>query len=195
MINVFGIRPKNSIWLGDQPYALRNDCQAGQWKVGDSDFKGKQIEISIIKVSRFFGTIGKATNTFWLQVWFVPAPSCTALPSNTVCVTYLKTRSLSQFSQKVTELMSSGEPAEGIFIAGFEKHSSDLGNYYSVRWDWRSRESQEEKQQLEAIAAFLQTEPVLIDLAATKNLVCTDHLSAAELTQLIQSVSVQHLLT
>lgn len=194
MISVFGKRSKDSIWLGDQPYGLRNDCQAGQWKVGDSDFKGKQIEISIIKVSRFFGTISKASNTFWLQVWFVPAPSCTTLPANTVCVTYIKTRSLSQFSAKIAELLGEQDPAEGIFVAGFEKHSSDLGNYYSVRWDWRSRETEEEKQQLEAIAAFLQSEPVLIDLSATKNLICTDHLSAVELTQLIQSSVVAGLL-
>lgn len=194
MINVFGKRPKDSIWLGDQPYAIRNDCQKGQWKVGDDDLRGKQIEISIIKVSRFFGTIGKAMNTFWLQIWFVPAPSCTTLPANTVCVTYLKTRSLSQFSAKIAELLGEQDPAEGIFVAGFEKHSNDLGNYYSVRWDWRSRETEEEEAQLQQIAAFLQTEPVLIDLAATKNLVCTDHLSAAELTQLIQSAATQHLL-
>lgn len=190
---VFGTRPKNSIWLGDQPYAVRNDCQAGQWKVGDDDFRGKEIEVSIIKVARLFGSLGKAQNTFWLQIWFVPAPTCIALPENTVCVTYLKTRSLSQFSQKITELLANGEPAKGIFKGSFQKHSSDLGNYYSVVWDWRDRQTQEEEDQLEQIAVFLQSQPTLIDLAATKSLISTDGLSPAEMSQLIQSAATQHL--
>lgn len=194
MIKVFGTRPANSIWLGDQPYAIRNDCQSGQWKVGDDDFRGKSLEISIIKVARFFGNLGKATNTFWLQVWFVPAPTCTTLPANTICLTYLKTRSLSQFSQKIAELMANGEPAEGIFIGSFAKHSNDLGNYYSVQWDWRSRTSPEEIEQLQAIADFLQSNPLLVDPVATRGMISTDGLSAAEITQLIQSSAVQQLL-
>ena len=194
MIKVFGTRPANSIWLGDQPYAIRNDCQSGQWKVGDDDFRGKSLEISIIKVARFFGSLGKATNTFWLQVWFVPAPSCSSLPANTICLTYLKSRSLSQFSQKIAELMANGEPAEGIFTGSFAKHSNDLGNYYSVVWDWRSRNTTEEKEQLNAIADFLQSDPLLVDPVATRGMVALEGLSAAEITQLIQSSSVQHLL-
>ena len=194
MIQVFGTRPKNSIWLGDQPYAVRNDCQAGRWKVGDDDFRGKSLEISIIKVARFFGSLGKASNTFWLQVWFVPAPTCTTLPANTICITYLKTRSLSQFSQKIADLMANGEPAEGIFIGSFAKHSNDLGNYYSVQWDWRERSTPEEIEQLQAIADFLQSDPLLVDPVATRGMICTDGLSAAEITQLIQSSAVQYLL-
>lgn len=194
MIQVFGTRPKNSIWLGDQPYAVRNDCQAGRWKVGDDDFRGKSLEISIIKVARFFGSLGKASNTFWLQVWFVPAPTCTTLPANTICITYLKTRSLSQFSQKIADLMANGEPAEGIFSGSFAKHSNDLGNYYSVQWDWRSRTTPEEIEQLQQIADFLQSDPLLVDPVATRGMVALEGLSAAEITQLIQSSAVAQLL-
>lgn len=189
MIQVFGHKPKGAIYLGDQPYSVRNDCAAGQWKVGDDDFRGKEIEISIIKVSRYFGTLGKATNTFWLQVWFIPAPSCAALPKNTVCLTYLKTRSLTTFSQKITELMESGEPAEGIFKAGFQKHSNEYGAYFSVDWDWRERTTPEEQSQLEQIAAFLQSDPPLFDLSSTKQLVCIDSASNAEIAALAESAS------
>lgn len=184
MIDVFGTKPKDSIYLGDQPYAVRNDCQAGQWKVGDSDYRGKDIEISIIKVARFYGTLGKATDTHWLQIWFVPTSVTRSLPANTVCVTYLKTRSLSQFSQKITELMESGEPALGIFLAGFDKHSNEYGTYYSVRWDWRERSEKEEQAQLEQIVAFLQSDPPLFDAAATKQMVCIDGLSSTEILAL-----------
>ena len=181
--------PKDSIYLGDQPYAVRNDCQSGQWKIGDSDFRGKEIEISIIKVSRYFGTLGKAQNTFWLQVWFVPAPGCKVLPSATVCVTYIKTRSLSQFTQKITELMESGEPAFGIFNASFDKHSNEYGTYYSVHWGWRERQTEEERSQLDQIAAFLQSRPALFDLGATKQLICIDGLSNADTAALAESAN------
>lgn len=186
MIQVFGTKPPGAIWLGDQPYAVRNDCQAGQWKVGDDDFRGKSLEISIIKIARFFGNLGKTQNRFWMQIWFVPAPNCSSLPANTVCVTYLKTRSLSQFSAKIAELIGEQEPAEGIFIAGFQKHSNDLGNYYSVCWDWRERNSDQERDQLNAIANFLAIGPLLVDPVATRGMIEVDGLSAAEITQLIQ---------
>jgi hypothetical protein len=86
-----------------------------------------------------------------LQVWFVAVPTCEILPKNTICLTYLKKRSIAQFSQKVTELMESGEPALGIFQGSFLKHSGDKGDYYSVVWDWREREAEEEIEQLEHI--------------------------------------------
>ena len=150
MITVFGTRPKDSIFLPTTPFAVRNDCAIGNWKVGDDDMRGKTIEISIIKVSQHFGSLGKTKNTQWLQIFFVPAPGCDNLPSNTVCLTYLKSRSISQFSQKITELMESGEPALGIFIGSFEKHSNEYGTYYSVKWDWKERKTEPEKKQLGA---------------------------------------------
>jgi len=58
MLSVFGKIPANSLWLGDQPYPVRNDCQPGQWKVGDEDFfRGKEVEISIIKVAQVTGLV------------------------------------------------------------------------------------------------------------------------------------------
>ena len=93
-LNVFGTRPKDSIFLPQVPFALRNDCQCGLWKVGDEDFRGNEVEISIIKVGQFFGSLGQAKNTQWMKIWFVPAPGCKNLPSNTVCMTYIKTRSI-----------------------------------------------------------------------------------------------------
>ena len=183
-LTVFGTRPQDAIFLPQIPYAVRNDCQCGQFKIGDEDFRGNSIDISIIKASQFFGTLGKTANAQWLQLWFIPAPGCDNLPSNTVCVTYLKSRSISQFSQKITELMASGEPALGIFTASFEKHSSDVGTYYSVVWGWRERKSEEEKKQLEAIASFMQSEPVLFDSNTSDRLVCIDGMSQDELQML-----------
>ena len=127
---VFGTRPQEGIFLPQLPFNVRNDLKVGQWKVGEEDYRGKNIEISIIKVAQFFGNLGKTTNAFWLQVWFVAAPNCPILPKNTICLTYLKKRSIAQFSQKVTELMESGEPALGLFQGSFLKHNGDKGDYY-----------------------------------------------------------------
>jgi len=190
-LKVFGTRPKDSIFMPQVPFAVRNDCQLGQWKVGDEDLKGNTIEISIIKVAQYFGTLGKTKNTQWMQVWFVPAPECKNLPQNTVCFTYIKSRSISQFSQKVTELMESKEPAEGIFIGSFEKHSGEYGTYYSVKWDWRERQSEAEKNQLKQLEAFMQTNPQLLDMST--NLLPIDGLPPDEVELLIRSARTQEL--
>ena len=191
MITVFGTRPKDSIFLPATPFAVRNDCAVANWKVGDDDMRGKTIEISIIKVAQYFGTLGKTKDAHWMQVWFVPAPGCDNLPSNTVCVTYLKSRSISQFSQKITELMESGEPALGIFTGSFEKHSNEYGVYYSVTWDWRERKTDAEKKQLEQIANFLNSQPQLVDLST--NLIPIDGMSPEEVELMIRSAKSEQL--
>ena len=108
-------------------------------------------------------------------------------PKGTVCVSYIKTRSASAFWQKVTEVMEFNEPAEGIFKASFEKHSGDMGTYYSLKWDWRERQTTEELEQLEAIAVFLQSQPRLVDLNTTREMMCIDALSASEISSLVRS--------
>jgi hypothetical protein len=184
-IKVFGTRPQNQIFMPQVAFNVRNNCKVGQWTIGEDDYRGKDIEISIIGVCQMFGTLGKTTSTPWLQVWFVPAPSCDVLPRNTVCVTYLKKRSITQFSQKITELMESGEPAMGIFTAGFTKHTGELGDYYSVVWDWRQRDTDEELEQLEMIADFLASEPKLLDLERSASLTPLARLRSDEIAELI----------
>ncbi len=191
MITVFGTRPKDTIFLPTTPFAVRNDCAIGNWKVGDDDMRGKTIDLSIIKVSQHFGSLGKTKNAQWLQIFFVPAPGCDNLPSNTVCLTYLKSRSISQFSQKITELMESGEPALGIFTASFEKHSNEHGTYYSVIWDWRERKTEPEKKQLEQIANFLKSKPQLVDLST--DLIPIDGMSPEEVELMIRSAKSEQL--
>lgn len=186
-LSVFGTKPRDAIFNPRHPYAVRNDCKLGMWKVGDDDRKGDVIEISIIAVKELFGTLGKTKNATWLQVWFIPAPNTTTLPANTVCMTYIKSRSLTGFSEKITELMQSGEPAEGIFIAGFQKHSGDHGDYYSVTWDWRERETPEELEQLEKIAEFMCSHPRLVDVGNAQNLVSIDGYSDDEVAVIIEA--------
>jgi hypothetical protein len=55
----------------------------------------------------------------------------------------------------------------GIFTIGFNREVADKGPYYSVSFDWRERQSEEEKQQLGLISDFvIACGNQLIDLEA-----------------------------
>lgn len=184
---IFGTKPKDSIFLPLQPYTVRFNCQSGQMAVSDTEFLGAEAEISIIKVARFFGTLGRTSNVEWLQLFYIPAPDCEALPQNTVCVSYLKTRSVSQFQQVVTRLLGEGtNPAEGIFKVGFQAHSNDYGSYYSVQFGWRKRKGSAEMRQLQMIADFVEGGPQLLDLNGTRRMVCIDGLDSAIAQRLME---------
>jgi hypothetical protein len=171
-LNVFGTKPKDSIFNPSQPYAVRLNCQAGQIAIGDDEFLGNSMEISIIGVNHLFGSLGKTRDTDWMQIFYIPAPSCKILPKDTVCVSYIKTRSLSQFTQKITQLMESGEPAEGIFMISFLSHQNGKGDpYKSVKFDWKPRKTAEEKKQLEMIAGFMQSNPNLGDSNGSREMI------------------------
>jgi hypothetical protein len=188
-LTVFGTKPQDAIFLPPQPFAVRLNCQTGQVALTEDEFLGTSLEISIIKVARYFGDLGKTKQTEWLQIFFVPAPTCKILPANTVCVSYIKTRSLSQFAQTITRLMENGEPAEGIFVLSFLSHTNDRGQpYKSVKFDWRERKTTVEKKQLELIAAFMQTKPTLADTNGTREMVCIDALSVTDVQQMMTSI-------
>ncbi|AFY74765.1 hypothetical protein Syn7502_02828 [Synechococcus sp. PCC 7502] len=185
-LQVFGTKPKDSIFLPQQPYSVRLNCQAGQIAISDDEYLGNSMEISIIGVKQMFGSLGKTRDTDWLQIFFIPAPSCKILPSNTVCVSYIKTRSLSQFNQKITQLMESGEPAEGIFIISFQSHQNGKGDpYKSVKFDWRPRKTAEEKKQLEEIIGFMQNNPILGDANGTREMLPVRRESEADRKALV----------
>jgi len=46
---VFGTRPQEGIFLPHVLFNLRNDLKVGNQKVGEDDYQGKEIEISILK--------------------------------------------------------------------------------------------------------------------------------------------------
>jgi hypothetical protein len=170
-LTVFGTKPKDSIFLPQTPFSVRLNCQAGQVAIAEDEYLGNSMEISIIAVNQLFGSLGKTKDAEWMQIFYIPAPTCKILPANTVCVSYIKTRSLSQFTQTITRLMEYGEPAEGIFIISFQSHQNGKGDpYKSVKFDWRARKSAEEKKQLEQIVGFMQTSPILHDSNGTREM-------------------------
>ena len=169
-LNIFGTLNKDQINNLCPPYALRNDCKVGMWKVGDNNFKSKTLDIAILRTEHYYGKLGKGTATNWMQIFFIAAPLEKSIPQNIVCVTYVKTRSLSALGYKLIEIMENQDPSYGIFQTKFQEHKNDLGIYYSLIWDWRER-SEEEKAQLQLMADFLASQPILEDT----NLVDTMH--------------------
>ena len=188
--SVFGTRPTDAICLPDVPYSVRLNCKDGGLFVGgnkDIHKKSKsdqKIDISIIKVSKFFGTLGKTENVLWIQLFFVAAPGVAPaiLPRNTVCCTYIKKQSSTHLFNKVQEVMEYGDPGMGIFTLSFNEQTGEKGTYYTVSFDWRERESEAEIQQLDLIAAFMSSyKEQLIDLEGTRDLTCVDGWTAQKL--------------
>lgn len=160
--SVFGTIKKDKINHFTPPYVVRNNCQVGQWTVGD-DILGNTLEIAVFSMASYYGNLGKTKGTNWLQVWFVGMPHEEKLPKNTVCVTYLKGESLTNLGQKAITVMGNDvDPGFGVWSTKFEKKTGTYGNYYTVNFDWRPRK-EDEMSQLELIADFMATNPLLID--------------------------------
>lgn len=189
---IFGEKPEGAIYLPSSPFSVRFDCKMGQLKVGDNKILGNKASISLLKANRYFGSLGMTKNTEWLQIFYVAAPSDKVLPKDTVCVSYIKTRSLGALNDTVTLLMAEGNnPALGIFDIGFVQHSGENGTYFSVNWEWRDRESEAETEQLSQIAAFLQSQPALADIRATTDMISLAGLTPEEITLLVESRTAQ----
>jgi hypothetical protein len=196
--SVFGTRPDNAICLPDIPYSVRLNCKDGGLFVGGYEAQHRKtnpdqkIEISIIKVSKFFGTLGKTENVLWLQLFFVAAPGVESsiLPKNTVCCTYIKKQSIAHLFNKVQEVMEHGDPGLGIFTLGFNREVGENGVYYTISFDWKERETESEKQQLNLIATFMSAyKEQLIDIEATRDLTRVDGWTAQQLQTLTETRS------
>jgi hypothetical protein len=190
--SVFGTRPTDAICLPDVPYSVRLNCKDGGLFVGGYEAQHRKtnpdqkIDISIIKVSKYFGTLGKTENILWLQLFFIAAPSVDSsiLPKNTVCCTYIKKQSIAHLFNKVQEVMEHGDPGLGIFTLGFNREVGENGVYYTISFDWKERESEAEKEQLNLIATFMSAyKEQLIDIEGTRDLTRVDGWTAQQLQE------------
>ena len=195
-ISIFGQRPENSIYLGDIAFSVRLNCRDGGIFIGGEEPKHRksnpddQIEISILKVSKFYGDLGKTKGALWLQIFFVPAPSVSPeiLPPNTVCVTYIKKQSIARLYNVVQQAMNHCDPGFGIFTFTFNYEKGDKGVYYTINFEWRERNNDAENQQLEQIKNFLaEFGDKLIDIDATREMISVDGMSSAQLQEIMMA--------
>lgn len=188
-LNVFGEVAEDSILVPDLAIGLRNNCQAGTWSLGDTP-AGSKLHCSILKFSKYFGDLGSTTNTLWGQLFLVSEPGSNEdIPDNCVMVSYVKTRSLSDFNRLIIQLQSKGiNPALGVFCPRYIKHSKGLAdgttaNYYSLEWHWRDRS--EDDNPIEKLSDCLEFSDKLIDCIGTSKMRCLDGLPASEVQALI----------
>ena len=192
VFSVFGSKPTNALLVPEIPIAVRNNCQSGQWTIGDTDY-GSKCSMTILKFSKFFGSLGQTSHTLWGQLWFVAESG--ELPQGVVMVTYIKNRSLNDFNRLVASVQSRGvEPATGIFIPEFVKHSGqkpdDSGvvkpiNYYSLKWSWNERKDWAVIDQAAAVLSDSSNQSRMIDLEGTRAMVCLDNLPAQQVACLM----------
>lgn len=200
-LNVFGEVAVDSILVPEMAINLRNNCQSGMWTLGD-DPVGNKLCCSILKFSKFFGTLGATTDTLWGQVWMVVEQgSSEEIPSNCVMCTYIKTRSLTSFNNLIVKLQAGGvNPALGIFKPEFIRHSGQKPDasgevkaitYYSLDWKWVER--YETGHSIEKLSVCLDHIDRFVDPQGTAKMRCLDGLAASEV-QAIISGERQHLL-
>ena len=186
---VFGTPAKDSILVPNLAIGLRNNCQGGLWTLGESPV-GNELHCSILKFSKYFGDLGNTNNTLWGQIWIVAeSGSSSDIPNNCIMVSYIKTRSLSDFNRIIVQLQSKEiNPAFGVFCPKYIKHSKGLpdgttANYFSLEWNWRERTQKDNS--LEKLSACLEHSDKLIDYEGTARMQCLDYLSATEIQTLI----------
>ncbi len=81
--------------------------------------------------------------------------------------------------------MTKKDPGLGIFSINFNRELGENGAYYTVDFDWRERESEEEIKQLDLIATFMSAyKEQLIDIEGTSDLTCVDGWTAQDLQAL-----------
>ena len=190
-MSVFGVRPENAISLPNSAYSVRLNCKDGGLFVGGAQDIHRRtksnecVEVAIIRVVQFYGSLGLEYVGQWLQVFFVPGPNVDAkvLPKNTVCVFYIKKQNIAALYNCVQDAMSEKDPGMGIFTVGFEKQSGRDGSaYYTVNFSWRERSGAEEENQLTLLSAFLATNPNLIDLEGTRAMQCLEGLTPEQVS-------------
>ncbi|MEB3884026.1 hypothetical protein [Lyngbya sp. CCY1209] len=191
-LNVFGRKNENEILIPEMPLAARNNCQSGKWMIGDEEY-GSKVSMTILKFSKFFGDLGQTQNALWGQIWFVAESG--ELPQGVVMVTYIKSRSLSDFNRLVASVQARGvEPATGIFVPEFVRHTGQKPDetgvlkptsYYSLKWSWVERTDWAPLEQAAAVLADSSNLTRMIDLDGTQRMLCLDNLSPHEVATLM----------
>lgn len=153
---------------------IRNDCQIGQWKIGDEPFT-KEMDFIAIKIRRFIGGLGKTKLARWFQLWMVPM---TGSYAGVLSVTYIKSQSLERLSNKLIQLQAQGNKSTTtIFTSSFEPKNGELGRYFILNFDVRDPKN-EEQHVVEDITTI--DESMLWDPDSTEHMICVDGLTGSD---------------
>jgi len=119
------------IYTAGHPRQYRADCKAGQFKIGESAMKGKEMSLEIISYRVFEAELFNYPPQSWLEVFFVDA-------ENALSHILFKGISIENFITLYTDiLIKRRSVGEGITTGRMEKRSNDKGDYYIVEFSWK----------------------------------------------------------
>lgn len=132
-----------------KPRQYRSDCQAGQFKIGATQFVGKSLRMEILAWRTFDDELFGYPHQTWLELIFID-------PSNVVSHILFKTESLDNFTNMAIDLSQNGIAIGSVIVeAKMEKRSSQTnGNsYFAVEFS----NSPQDPDRFQEILSFVQS--------------------------------------
>jgi len=127
------VTPKQEgiIYTASHPRQYRADCKAGQFKIGESTMKGKEMPLEIISYRVFEAELFTYPRQSWLEVFFVDA-------DNALSHILFKGISIENFIMLYTDVsIKRRSLGEGITTGRMEKRTGKEGDYYVVEFTWK----------------------------------------------------------
>jgi hypothetical protein len=119
------------IYTLGHPRQYRADCKAGQFKIGDSNMKGREMTLEIISYRVFEAELFNYPRQSWLEVFFVDA-------ENALGHILFKGVSIENFIALYTDIIIKRRSlGEGITTGRMEKRTGREGDYYVVEFSWK----------------------------------------------------------
>ena len=119
------------IYTAGHPRQYRADCKAGQFKIGESGMKGREMAMEIISYRVFEAELFNYPHQSWLEVFFVDA-------DNALSHILFKGISIENFITLYTDiLIKRRSVGEGITTGRMEKRTGKEGDYYVVEFLWK----------------------------------------------------------
>ena len=119
------------IYTAGHPRQYRADCKAGQFKIGESAMKGREMPMEVISYRVFEAELFNYPRQSWLEMFFVDA-------ENALSHILFKGISIENFITLYTDiLIKRRSVGEGITTGRMEKRTGKEGDYYVVEFSWK----------------------------------------------------------
>ncbi len=119
------------IYTAGHPRQYRADCKAGQFKIGESTMKGREMAMEVISYRTFEAELFNYPRQSWLEMFFVDA-------ENALSHILFKGISIENFITLYTDiLIKRRSVGEGITTGRMEKRTGKEGDYYVVEFSWK----------------------------------------------------------
>ena len=176
---------KDSLYLPELTYSIRNNCQIGMWMQSDGETPiTNELNFCIVHLEGFYGDLGKTKGAHWLQLWGI---SDQVLNGKVIFCTYIKGRSLNLLGNKVLEATINEQSASDLlFKSKFLRQQNDYGTHYIIQFEMEQLPEKDSKRKL--ISDFLATNPVFTDNNIPSTLFPTLGRSTEECNKLLSGI-------